>query len=353
MPLSLEQRLGCHKLLTDELHAYLGRRLAHARLPGEFELRKRTKGLQSARDKMVRKGYESIEDLTDLTGVRIIVSFETDVSSYTTAVMEIMGGDIHVARWPARDTHSFWYESTHLEGTMSDELALRLGNPDFARLPFEIQVRSIFQHAWADAEHGLGYKGSTTLPWHIQRIFAQLAALTEVSDQLLNEIRHSAEEFRRDIEDNPHIRKSLGVDVETLAWYVQNEPLIEELDRQVAGVRGIRLSPFDKGYMNKLVNVTTFSGFKILLSLDGDIRSDLGHFERFIHAYNSRERVRRRPVLPGYSVELYAEYRALRPPPGDVESLVSYFGDAHGWPHDKARATAVRLLDELGEPWHA
>jgi len=52
----------------------------------------------------------------------------------------------------------------------------------FAGIKVEIQIRSTLQHAWAEIEHDIGYKGENSVPDSLKRNFSRVAALLEVAD---------------------------------------------------------------------------------------------------------------------------------------------------------------------------
>jgi ppGpp synthetase/RelA/SpoT-type nucleotidyltranferase len=48
---------------------------------------------------------------------------------------------------------------------------------------FEIQVRSILEHAWAEIEHEVVYKSGMEFPGQFKRRFAAIAGLLEMIDK--------------------------------------------------------------------------------------------------------------------------------------------------------------------------
>ncbi len=52
----------------------------------------------------------------------------------------------------------------------------------YSNIKFEIQIRSILQHSWAEIEHDLGYKGEFEIPDIAKRTFYRLSALLEIAD---------------------------------------------------------------------------------------------------------------------------------------------------------------------------
>ena len=53
---------------------------------------------------------------------------------------------------------------------------------------FEIQVRTLNQHAWSNASHKLSYKHDGDLPHELQRKLYRLLALYELADQEIENI---------------------------------------------------------------------------------------------------------------------------------------------------------------------
>ena len=68
---------------------------------------------------------------------------------------------------------------------------------------FEIQIRTILQHAWAAINHDLGYKSEFGVPRAVTREFARLAGLLEIADdefvRTRDHINRYAEETREKI----------------------------------------------------------------------------------------------------------------------------------------------------------
>ena len=54
---------------------------------------------------------------------------------------------------------------------------------------FEIQLRTVLQHAWAEVEHGLGYKSYYEPPMDIKRKLNRLAGTLEILDEEFEAIR--------------------------------------------------------------------------------------------------------------------------------------------------------------------
>ncbi|MNL70650.1 hypothetical protein D3C87_1956870 [compost metagenome] len=67
---------------------------------------------------------------------------------------------------------------------MIDDDADRAKVPEF----FELQVKTLFQHAWSEAEHDLAYKPSEPLSTLQQRQIAFTAAQAWGADQIFEQL---------------------------------------------------------------------------------------------------------------------------------------------------------------------
>ncbi|MFC6341580.1 DUF429 domain-containing protein [Nocardioides hankookensis] len=123
---------------------------------------------------------DPLREITDQVGVRVITYVRSDVA----AVAEVLGSQLTVIddRDLGQETASegrFGYASRHLQVT-------RNGGPTA-----QVQVRTVLQHAWAEFEHDIRYKG--TVPEEhardFDRRFTLAAGLLELADQEFTTIR--------------------------------------------------------------------------------------------------------------------------------------------------------------------
>jgi ppGpp synthetase/RelA/SpoT-type nucleotidyltranferase len=161
----------------------------------------RAKSLESFADKCSRKAApdvvlaDRVRRFTDLCGVRVILHTLDEVEAFvdlvsTSREFEVKDSQDALHRL---DPTAFGYRSRHLdlrvrklvdEERQDRELAEFLESRNFAVVA-ELQVRTIAQHAWADAYHDLGYKNEFELPEQWKRDFALAAAHLEAVDRLL------------------------------------------------------------------------------------------------------------------------------------------------------------------------
>jgi len=158
----------------------------------------RTKGVASFAQKAGRlvdgrpAFPDPLRDITDQIGVRVITYVHSDVS----AVADLLDDQVVVKddRDMGQETASegrFGYASRHLLITLD---AARESDPAYAAMRHrvaQVQVRTVLQHAWAEFEHDIRYKG-TVPEEHVRdldRRFTLAAGLLELADQEFSMIR--------------------------------------------------------------------------------------------------------------------------------------------------------------------
>lgn len=202
----------------------------------------RLKKPESLREKLHRKPerYQTLGDVTDLVGLRIITYFERDVWQVSRLLEEHFEVDWQhsVDKRRLRDPDRFGYMGVHyvLRAARQDGAVGQIDCPH--DLHFEVQIRSILQHAWAEIEHDLGYKSKAAVPRDIRRRFYRLAGLLEMADEEFMTIHRLAEEHARNL---PERLRADPDAVEIDAGSMQelmSQPLILRLDEQLARAVG-------------------------------------------------------------------------------------------------------------------
>lgn len=134
-------------------------------------LTSRLKKRHSFTEKIQRDKYQSIRDVTDVAGVRIVTYFEDDVDKIASVIKDHFEIDMinSVDKRRTLPVDQFGYRSSHFVVSLTPERAALTENHEFAGLKIEVQVRSLLQHAWAEAMHSLGYKPDFGPPASISR----------------------------------------------------------------------------------------------------------------------------------------------------------------------------------------
>ncbi|MEU7175239.1 RelA/SpoT domain-containing protein [Micromonospora tulbaghiae] len=205
----------------------------------------RVKTRDSASRKLAkgRGKYADYRSLHDLLGVRVITYFNDEVDRVGELLREQFDVDTEnsVDKRQLLDPREFGYLSLHYVLTLDEK---RRGLPEYRRyvgIPFEIQIRSVLQHAWAEIEHDLGYKAAQSLPPKLQRHFARLAGLLESADDgfvaLRDQITASEHEAVSQIAEAPN---SPLTPLTALA-VVTNNPAAKRLDAYISELLNARI----------------------------------------------------------------------------------------------------------------
>lgn len=176
------------------------------------QIESRTKSFDSLSKKVQKKDkYENLSEITDIVGIRIITYLESEVDS----IDKLIRKEFEIDSKNSIDkrilqTNEFGYRSLHIVATIEKN---RLKLTEYRRykgLKFEIQIRSILQHAWAEIEHDLGYKGKTAIPKSSIRTFNRMAALLESADIEFDRLKKELTKYENEV---PELIKKTPEDV--------------------------------------------------------------------------------------------------------------------------------------------
>ena len=160
----------------------------------------RVKTVESFREKASREKYnDPIKEITDLSGIRIITLFEKEIHEISDIIKDLFKIDYERSEDKADllDADKMGYKSIHYIAELTDQKITDTNLEKFKNLKFEIQIRSILQHAWAEIEHDRNYKFKGELPKHLQRRFYALAGMLEIADREFNTLSEEVEKFRQ------------------------------------------------------------------------------------------------------------------------------------------------------------
>lgn len=183
--------------ITKMLHEYLD---ASDVVVAAVESRVKTE--ESLAGKLERKGskYKSLADITDLVGVRIITFYLDDVDVVASAVERLFEVDWQntVDKRRLHALNSFGYQSLHYICRMPDmPCGTADTSSDVKHYRFEIQMRTLLQHAWSNINHDTGYKSGVEIPREYIRNLNRIAGMLELADEQFSRIRAELTDYRR------------------------------------------------------------------------------------------------------------------------------------------------------------
>jgi putative GTP pyrophosphokinase len=197
----------------------------------------RVKTADGVIEKIRRKEYNDPEgQLTDISGIRVITYLEEQVSQISKLIKELFEVDNQNSRDRAEvlGDDKVGYRSTHFVcslGKMRDRL------PEYealGELKFEIQVRTVLQHAWAELAHDRSFKFGIALPVKIQRKLNLYSGLLEITDSAFDEISKEIDAYKSYIQ-NQEVTQISNVEVNSISLDKFLSELATELGIKIEG----------------------------------------------------------------------------------------------------------------------
>jgi ppGpp synthetase/RelA/SpoT-type nucleotidyltranferase len=186
----------------------------------------RVKSAESVRGKLSKTAPDGalkypggLDDLDDILGVRVITYIEPDVANVVTA----LAGQFRVLETTDKKAQQV---SLGVLGYAAHHLILEVcadktpvGCAGCIGQRFEVQVKTVLQHAWAEFEHDIRYKAVGAIPPAIDRAFTLASGLIELADNEFVKIHDAV--AREDV--------NLPADAESRAEPITSDALAEVL----------------------------------------------------------------------------------------------------------------------------
>jgi len=167
--------------LAQSARRHLQRKIQQKRIK-VHSLHHRIKELDSLREKAKRRGVQDpLRDVHDLVGLRVVCLFRSDVPQILAIIRQSFDVIEEEDKEDRDEKRVFDYMAVHVIAKMKPGDIGR-GQAARPRIPFEIQVRTIGQDAWASVSHHLAYKQEASFPPHHFRDLYALNALFYLAD---------------------------------------------------------------------------------------------------------------------------------------------------------------------------
>ncbi len=232
----------------------------------------RVKEEKSLVGKLERKGdgYNTLEDITDILGCRIICFLSDEIDRIGKKIEEsfVIDWENSSDKRAIIKEDAFGYLSLHYI------CSLPAGDkwPDkICDKKFEIQIRTILQHAWSAINHDIGYKSDFGVPREIKRQFARLAGLLELADDEFVRTRDNMVEYTEDIRRRiiTDDADDVSINMISLNEYVLHNHKMQSLIKEIANIADAEINEIDpESYIPQLafLEVTKLGDIETMIS---------------------------------------------------------------------------------------
>lgn len=241
----------------------------------------RVKTEESLAGKLVRKGdwYQSLSDITDIFGARIICFFNDEVDKLGKIIEEnfVVDWENSSDKRALIKVNSFGYLSLHY----TCYIAKDAGYPDdVCEKKFEVQLRTILQHTWAQIEHDIGYKSEFGLPREYARGFSRVAGILEVADDEFIRLRDGMKEYTQDIRERikENHADDVALNMVSIKEFVSHNEHMCALNKRIADINSAEIKTTDPdNYIEQLkwFGITTIGGLQDLQKRNEELAYNL------------------------------------------------------------------------------
>lgn len=287
----------------------------------------RVKTRKSLEKKINKKNkYNSIMDITDIVGIRIITHYADDVDKIAALVERefLIDTENSIDKRISIEPEKFGYLSLHYIASLNNTRLNLKEYETYRNIKAEIQIRSILQHAWAEIEHDIGYKSATGLPNEIRRYFSRLAGLLELADDEFIKIKDKITARQQEVANELESGSGYStLDIVVIDEFLNKSKLIDEISNQIRKTHGVKVRGRNEDknleyLLNglNLVGITTIAQLnEALIEMKNHISNRPSWFgETFINYY-SKNTMPREAII-SYLCQIMI---ALKTPP-EIES---------------------------------
>jgi putative GTP pyrophosphokinase len=177
----------------------------------------RVKTVQSYREKAKREKYKDPHsEIMDMAGVRVITYTDSEAIKVAEIVKKAFRiyPKYSINKSEQLGIDKLGYRGIHFIADLGETRLQLPENSIFLNYLFEIQVRSILQHAWAEFEHDRNYKFAGELPSKIKRRLNIAAGNLESIDMEFDRLSNEIDNYKKEVE-NRTLKGELTIPIDT------------------------------------------------------------------------------------------------------------------------------------------
>ncbi len=189
-------------------------------------IKSRIKDKDKLSEKIDRKWYSNIWDITDIIWLRVIVFLKEEIDE----IHNLINDHYNISFYDSVDKRKwgpteFWYKSLHL---------IIKWEWRFNGLYVEIQIRTILQDAWAEIEHWIWYKSSFWIPYNTRRNFSRISGMLELCDIEFSNINNEKKGYEINISSEINFLKDEDFNEKNLKKYIEESKILKFIDIEIA-----------------------------------------------------------------------------------------------------------------------
>ncbi len=234
----------------------------------------RGKTLESFAAKAKKEKYtDPTNQIKDMAGVRVITYLESDVRKIAEIIESLFDIDWSNSLDQSQllGSSKLGYRSLHYVAKFGEGRCRLPEYKKYEGLPFEIQIRSLLQHAWAEIEHDRNYKFTGKLPTQLERRFYLVGGMLEMADREFVAIADEIDKYKATVMYELE-RGDLNIEVNTASLI---EYLCNKLSRLAKNIPEGRRYAGDDTLARTIVEELRLFGISTLEQLDKIIPQDL------------------------------------------------------------------------------
>lgn len=231
--------------------------------------------------------YQNLSEITDIVGCRIISYFEIDVEKIVALLFkEFKIDEVNsIDKKKILDPDRFGYLSYHIICSINDERAQLREYKNYKDFKFEIQVRTILQHAWAEIEHDIGYKSNIAVPREFRRKFSRIASILEIADDEFSRLKLDIHNYVENISKQGF--ENIDINAESLKLFIEKSSDLEEIETYVIETLELKNVAFSEQIQEAIISfiltiINKFTSYKEILEIQNSIQKNKELIKRFI-----------------------------------------------------------------------
>ena len=217
--------------------------------------------------------YRDIFDITDIVGLRVITFYIDDVDKVASIMERLFEIDWEnsIDKRKAHEIDSFGYLSLHYICRIPESAYTDPEHPELNKIRFEVQMRTVLQHAWANMNHDTGYKSGVEIPRVYLRNLSRLAGMLELVDDEFSRIRRELSDYRREVQKlvtSGNLSEVL-LDGDSFRSYLSVKPF-DALSKKIASINQAEIQPVD---LSAFLPLFKAMGFQTLGDIDALVKN--------------------------------------------------------------------------------